>query len=376
MSTLTNALPIVAAAYGRKFGVQVLVGGTDARTNGKTIQIPAMNDDPEAKLLAFGYLTHEAGHIRHTDFAVWPPTSPIGVFIVGVIEDVRIENALLKDYPGSRQTMDAVLTTLINRQVMIPVTEADEPTEVLCNGFLALARYKYRSQKELAVYAQEAEQVMRAKFTARFVNRLRGLMTEISGLKSTADSKELALKILSLIEQESQRQPPPANNPQQKPEQNQGQSQENDNGSGQVNTNEEEGDSGTGEQQDSSTQDDNGQDAGSEGSDKPEHDSSGHTDEAQDSPATSNSGEQDQPEDQGQADDAGKPGNDSAGRTALRSTLSAGIGDMAEDIFAKVAKMLNAEQIPSPTLMPKLENLAGDSFQGRLTDLPAEASAN
>ena len=210
MSTLTNALPIVAAAYGRKFGVQVQVGGSDARTNGKTIQIPAVTDDPEAKLLAFGYLTHEAGHLRHTDFAVWPPTSPVGVFIEGVIEDVRIENALLQDYPGSRVTMDAVLTALIKRQQLVPVTEADEPADVLCNGFLALARYHFRRQKDLAVHAQTAESIMRAKFTARFVNRLRGLMTEINGLQSTADSKALALKILDLMNEESQPQPPAA----------------------------------------------------------------------------------------------------------------------------------------------------------------------
>ena len=54
MTMLTNALPIVAAAYGRKFGVQVQVGGSQACTNGKLIQIPALTDDPEAKLLAYG----------------------------------------------------------------------------------------------------------------------------------------------------------------------------------------------------------------------------------------------------------------------------------------------------------------------------------
>jgi hypothetical protein len=44
--TLTDALPIVAAAYGRKFGIPVRVGGTQARTDGGVIVIPAIGTDP------------------------------------------------------------------------------------------------------------------------------------------------------------------------------------------------------------------------------------------------------------------------------------------------------------------------------------------
>ena len=377
MSTLTNALPIVAAAYGRKFGVQVQVGGSQACTNGKLIQIPALTDDPEAKLLAFGYVTHEAGHLRHTDFAVWPPTSPVGVFIEGVIEDVRIENALLQDYPGSRVTMDAVMTALIKRQQLVPVTEADEPTDVLCNGFLALARYHFRGQKELAVHAQTAESIMRAKFTARFVNRLRGLMTEINGLQSTADSKALALQILELMNEESQPQPPAA----QQTGEGQEQQPPDANASGQGH--QPATDSGTGNDQDSSQQEqgqkggsesankpetvhqDNDQAQGAEGAGKPEK---GH----QDSP-NDNSGEQDQPGNAGQpgaqeqADDggqAGNPGQEGAGRSALRSTLSAGTDDLPKDVFATVAELLNAAQMHTPTLLPTLVPFQGDHAQG------------
>ena len=379
MSTLTNALPIVAAAYGRKFGVQVQVGGSQACTNGKLIQIPALTDDPEAKLLAYGYLTHEAGHLRHTDFAVWPPTSPVGVFIEGVIEDVRIENALLQDYPGSRVTMDAVMTALIKRQQLVPVTEADEPADVLCNGFLALARYHFRRQKELAVHAQAAESIMRAKFTARFVNRLRGLMTEINGLQSTEDSKVLALKILDLMNEESQPQPPAA--------QQTGEGQEpqppDANVSGQGQGSQPATDSGTGNDPDSSQQEqgqkggsegankpetghqDNDQQQGSEGAGKPEQ---GHQDSSDD-----NSGEPDQPGNAGQAGaqeqadaagQVGNPGQEGAGRSALRAALSAGSDDLPKDVFATVAELLNAAQIHTPTLLPTMVPFSGDHAQG------------
>ena len=53
---------IVAAALGRKFGVEIGVGGQDACTDGKRIQIPDVPDDPASRDLAWGYLAHEAAH--------------------------------------------------------------------------------------------------------------------------------------------------------------------------------------------------------------------------------------------------------------------------------------------------------------------------
>ena len=85
MKTLMGALPIVAAAFGRKFSVQVKVGGDQACTDGKVIQIPAIGEDPDAAILAWGYLTHEAAHCplhrlrgqreprQRADY--WPPST-------------------------------------------------------------------------------------------------------------------------------------------------------------------------------------------------------------------------------------------------------------------------------------------------------------
>ena len=95
--TLRNALPIVAAALGRKFGVEVGVGGHEARTDGRHIQIPAVSDDPGSRDLAWGYLAHEAAHVRYTDFAVYEQATgegPLQAILQNRIEDVRIEREL------------------------------------------------------------------------------------------------------------------------------------------------------------------------------------------------------------------------------------------------------------------------------------------
>ena len=43
-TTLLDALPIVASALGRKYGVAVEIGGRDALTNGKKIILPNSNN--------------------------------------------------------------------------------------------------------------------------------------------------------------------------------------------------------------------------------------------------------------------------------------------------------------------------------------------
>ena len=71
--TLRSALPIVAAALGRKLGVAVRVGGADgAKTDGGVIVLPDLPDgDSALRAVTWGYLAHEAAHVRHTDFAAY-----------------------------------------------------------------------------------------------------------------------------------------------------------------------------------------------------------------------------------------------------------------------------------------------------------------
>ena len=211
LNSLTNALPIVAAAYGRKFGVAVQVGGTVAQTDGLTIAIPAIGDDPVARTLAWGYLTHEAAHVRYTDFDAVRRTAakgPLAKGILNILEDVRVENAILGPYPGARGTLDAVNGWLIEHDQLAAPGEGDAPPAVLGNALLVMAFLRYRGETRLAEAAGEAERVLRKTFPSRFVHRLLGLMAEIPGLGSTQDAADLTERIVALIEEEAQEPPP------------------------------------------------------------------------------------------------------------------------------------------------------------------------
>lgn len=101
------SLPLVASALGNKYGVNVIIGGDQACTNGKTIMLPTLPLDCDGELLALArsFLDHEAAHIRHTDFRALQVANltPIQKHLWNIIEDWRCENALATLFPGCRQ---------------------------------------------------------------------------------------------------------------------------------------------------------------------------------------------------------------------------------------------------------------------------------
>ena len=342
MKTLTNALPIVAAAYGRTFNIPVQVGGDEAMTDGKVIRIPSVPD--HANSLAYGYLAHEAGHVRFTNFELARHAHPLGRFVEGILEDVRIENAMIRAYPGTRSTLDSVVDALIADGKLSPVNVQASPSEILGNGLLHLTRHRYRRQPALANHAKHADQAMRQVLGARFVHRLHGLLTEIPTLKSTAESMALARKIIALVEQESQDaspQPTPAEEEDDIP------SEDDERKEPSIQTPDEDAES---EEQGAQNPDD--EEGTDDGAEHPE-------------PSTQNP-------DGESADDGSEnqePSTRSQGQdicNALREALTAGEEELPEDLFATVAEALGAESLTSPTLLPTKEPYEGNRHYGGL----------
>lgn len=104
---ILSALPLLADALGRKYGVRVLIGGDRAFTDGKDIHIPALPLDAEEDMihLARGYLDHEAAHLRVTDFEALQRASltPVEKHVWNIFEDCMVEEKLAALYPGCRQ---------------------------------------------------------------------------------------------------------------------------------------------------------------------------------------------------------------------------------------------------------------------------------
>lgn len=202
---LKNALPIVAAAYGEKFGVKVLIQGQDAFTDGERIVIPIANpDDPHYQQIAWGYLAHEAAHIRHTNFDMVQKASskPIRKALLNIIEDVRIENELAKDYPGTRRSISQVIEYMVDTQQMC-VPEQLEPASNLQAWLLFRLRCHFLGQKALTPLYQAVDERVRQLFPAAAMSRLSAMLTAVPSLASTGEVLKLVDAIVAMLEEES-----------------------------------------------------------------------------------------------------------------------------------------------------------------------------
>ena len=202
---LKNALPIVAAAYGEKFGVKVLIQGQDAFTDGERIVIPTANpDDPHYQQIAWGYLAHEAAHIRHTNFDMVQKASskPIRKALLNIIEDVRIENELAKDYPGTRRSISQVIEYMVDTQQM-SVPEQLEPASNLQAWLLFRLRCHFLGQKSLTPLYQAVDERVRQLFPAAAMSRLSAMLTAVTSLGSTGEVLKLVDAIVAMLEEES-----------------------------------------------------------------------------------------------------------------------------------------------------------------------------
>ena len=105
-----RSLPLVASVLGKKYGVQVEMGGMDAYTDGKTIHLPALPSEVPDTLLAMarGYLDHEAAHVRETNFSALEQArlTPLEMHVWNTLEDWRVEHKLAAIFPGCRQNFD------------------------------------------------------------------------------------------------------------------------------------------------------------------------------------------------------------------------------------------------------------------------------
>jgi cobaltochelatase CobT len=207
--TLNNAFPIVAAALGNKFGVNVKVGGSDAFTDGKTINLPAYNlEDSSYKDVAWGYLAHEAAHVRFTDFTDFTnaTTSPIRKSIVNILEDIRIEKSMIQIYPGTKLTIEKMDESICQTSDYQLVDKTSHPAAILSQFLFLRLSADVLGFSGLVPFADSVELALEGTFPVGAVTRLAGLLSEVPDLDSTRDCVRLADRILRMIEEEQEKE--------------------------------------------------------------------------------------------------------------------------------------------------------------------------
>ena len=215
--TIQGALPLLARAVGRKLDVTVGIGGDSAHTNGSHIQLPSLPIDmptEELETLAFGYLEHEAAHVRYTDFDDYKPDQGAHRMFSNIIEDIRIEKELGEAYPGFATDLQKLTALLVERGEMGADPTPDASLAQLMGSYVLLrGRHDVLGPDELGDAADKAEKAFRKAVTPGLATRVSAALNEIEGLTSTREAVELARDLLRFVreeqaQQEQQSQPP------------------------------------------------------------------------------------------------------------------------------------------------------------------------
>ncbi|WP_407364435.1 VWA domain-containing protein (plasmid) [Pseudomonas luteola] len=202
------ALPIVAAAYGEKFGVKVIVGGQQAMTDGQTIVVPNVQGDRFGDAL-WGYLAHEAAHVRMTNFDDVRDAGTCSAFLgamLNIFEDCRIEREMIKLYPGTARTLNAVAAYMVDQRHFETPTQDTHPARILEAYCLYFLRCKVVGQHVIEDTLVATTAVYEQVIPKGVQVRLAVLLGRAGQLKSTADALVLSREVLRMVEEEAQKE--------------------------------------------------------------------------------------------------------------------------------------------------------------------------
>ncbi len=106
-SSFREVMEKVAAMLSEKWGIQVVMRGTEAYTDGRRIVIPVVPDDAHEDLrgAVHGVLDHEVGHVLFSEFFAIPDAHE--KHLVNALEDAREEAKLVALWPGCARNLGA-----------------------------------------------------------------------------------------------------------------------------------------------------------------------------------------------------------------------------------------------------------------------------
>ena len=203
---ILKSLPLLASVLGRQHGVQVTIGGTEAYTDGRKVNLPALPLDADSEVLGFvrGYLDHEAGgHLRFTDFDAMQEgyLYPVEKFIWNAIEDWRVEKALSEVYPGCKTNLE----WLARRIFVEEFKPAQDPQTALMSYILLSCRAWAVPEIEAS---RQIERQTVAQHYPQLLGKLDALLSQVrDNCPDTRAAIDYAKRIAELIEEHQEQTP-------------------------------------------------------------------------------------------------------------------------------------------------------------------------
>ena len=201
ITELNKALPLVASVLGKKYGVQVQIGGDTACTDGSIIRLPTLPLETDDVLTGMvrGWIDHESGHVRETDFDVLKDkdVTPLIKNIWNIFEDWRVENKLAERFPGCRTNLCWLIDHEFTKRIKKPRNPA---MQILSYLLLVVRAWDVKAVEKnrdiVGAFTQQAYPDLFAK-----LNRL---LEELKvKCKTSKDAMRFAKNTAALIKAES-----------------------------------------------------------------------------------------------------------------------------------------------------------------------------
>jgi len=126
-----------------------------------------------------------------------------------VFEDIFIENAAIREFPGMRRSLDQALVRLVEDGSFGCPPEDAPPAAQLQSYTLLRARERGRDQPILTPTRESMESRMDALFPPTAMLRLKALIDQSSTLRSTHEALALAKRVRTMLDEEAAKEPPP-----------------------------------------------------------------------------------------------------------------------------------------------------------------------
>ena len=208
INSIQRSLPIVATTLCDRFGVQIILSGDEAKTDGQTIMLPSLLESKLDPTVLYGFLLHESGHVRLSTFGLRSKHRNLqGLHhaLLNVLEDGRIEREMCNLYAGGFhwiKTMDAYTLRDANA-IGNPQTfqkPNKKPLETFINFLFFWTRINFVGLGSLYAdgYAVSNADFLRC-FGADVQTQLLNLLKKSLACASTAALSKVADEILDLL---------------------------------------------------------------------------------------------------------------------------------------------------------------------------------
>lgn len=214
---IISALPVVASILGDSLGVKVSIGEhSTAWTDGTSIFLPKLSvegDETELGLVR-GYISHEAGHIRYTDFVDLraEALTALEQRLFNYFEDYRVEQRMAERYPGCRQDF----LWLIRHLFATPFSR-EELENYATQPLAALLDYVLYSVRALSLPVLRGSVCLLGQIVENHYPNLLGgftsLISRVTDCRSTRDclslAREAAILLRGYLHSPTQQEEPP-----------------------------------------------------------------------------------------------------------------------------------------------------------------------